>query len=919
MRDNGGRTAYARRFCTTRSMVMTMAVLSTLTVGSRARAVEAQADTQTDRSGDPVEEVVVTGRYYDAAARLVEERKENSAVTNLLGADDISRVGDSSVAAALRRITGLTLVNDQFVYVRGLGERYSSTTLNGSRVPSVDLTRNVMPLDLFPTYVVESLEVQKSFTADQPAAFGGGNVDIRTEGVPAGLVFGIELGTSWNEEAGGSVFSYSGGDDDAWGTDDGTRALSDELLRQTHRFRGDIGVQSILADLRAQEDPASTLADARTINRQLALKLNRDISLKEQDVDPDVNVKGYVGNSFFVGEDVEVGLLISGAYENGWRESTRLKRNFRFPDERTDEEVQSTFGVNITGSGNLGLRYAEEHEVVFSSLFLRNTDDETALRTFFNENRERGSASGFQDVRLKFEEREILINQWRGSHRLGLATRDLAERFLPDRLVALVPNDLEVTWFYSDSDAATDIPSEVNVALAGPADPQSGKILAPAVRTVAEAADYRFTELDDQVQDHGWEVRWPLYFEDSFLELSGGYRHTRQARTYEQVQFTLGVFRVDDRATLGLPLGEVFSDGMIMNPLNNFELQRSGANNESYIAATMTDAWFGSVDWTFRETWRLAAGARWEQYRQLALDWNPFGYDIASPVVTTDPDVLLSNSFAKDDVYPAVSLTWISDFLAETFQLRFGYSETVTRPDLREITGASYVDPLTNDLVFGNPGVIPAELVNYDIRAEWFFSNGDNFTVSLFYKDIDNPIEFFEAPASDTNIAREIVNAESAEIYGIELEVLKELGFIHEWLEPFYLQGNFTFQESELIAGSEASAPTNPEREMTNAAPFIANVQLGFDALNGRHSATLVYNVFDERLFVAGRLGAPDGFEQPFHSLDATYAWYPTGSIKVKGKIQNLLGESVRIEREGVTTFDEDVGRTFAVSVSWDF
>src|SRR5690606_29740258 len=134
--------------------------------------------------------------------------------------------------------------------------------------------------------------------------------DIRSKGVPDGLVFGLELGTGYNNEAGGKVATYAGGDDDAWGTDDGTRALSGELLRQTHRFRGEIGTQSILSDLRAQEDPAATLADARAINRQLALELNRNLTLQEQDVDPDLDVKGYFGNSVFVGEDLELGFLV---------------------------------------------------------------------------------------------------------------------------------------------------------------------------------------------------------------------------------------------------------------------------------------------------------------------------------------------------------------------------------------------------------------------------------------------------------------------------------------------------------------------------------------------------------------------------------------------------------------------------------
>ncbi len=767
--------------------------------------------------------------------------------------------------------------------------------------------------------MVDSLEVQKSYTADQPAAFGGGNVDIRTRGLPTGLVAGIEAGAGYNTETGGHVYSYSGGDDDVWGTDDGTRDLSPTLLQQARRFNGEVGIQNILADLRAQEDPGATLAEAQTINRNLARELYRDISVKRNKTTPDVELKGYVGNLFPIGQDLEFGLLVSGVYQNKWRESTNVNRNYRFPDERTDTEQESTNSVDITGNGNFGIRYTDDHEINFTTLYLRNTDDKTSLRDFFNENHERSSGRGFQDVHEKYEEREILVNQWRGTHRFGLATRDLADGFLPEKLVSLIPNDLEFDWFHSDSDAKTHIPNEVTVSREGLADPDTGVVTDPVVRTVAEAADFRFTKLHDRLEDYGWQLVMPLDLGDTRLSLSGGYRHTRQVRTYEQTEFTLGLFGTDDPSILAQPLGDVFSDAVITDPNNNFELQRSGANNESYIAATMTDAYFGSVDWLLWDTWRIAAGLRWEQYSQVALDWNPFGYEVTAPVVTTDPQTLLSNAFMKDDLYPSVSLTWISDWLADTFQLRLGYSRTVTRPDLREITASSYIDPLTNDLVFGNPGVEPAELDNYDIRAEWFQDSGDNYAVSVFYKDIANPIEFFESPTSDTNIAREIINADSAEIYGVELEVLKELAFLGPRFEPFYVQTNLTFQQSELVAGPRASAPTNQKRDLSNAAPFIANVQLGYDSMNGRHSATVVYNVFAKRLFVAGRLGAPDGFEQPFHSLDLTYSWYASQALTVQGKVQNLLGESVQIKRGGVTTFERDEGRTVAMKVSWTF
>jgi outer membrane receptor protein involved in Fe transport len=285
--------------------------------------------------------------------------------------------------------------------------------------------------------------------------------------------------------------------------------------------------------------------------------------------------------------------------------------------------------------------------------------------------------------------------------------------------------------------------------------------------------------------------------------------------------------------------------------------------------------------------------------------------------VTTDVDTLANGVFNEDRVYPAAGITYMGDFWAETFQLRLGYSETAIRPDLREITDSSYIDPITGDLVRGNSGVVPSDIENIDLRAEWYFSSGDNVTVTLFQKDIRNPIEFFEIPASDTTVAREIINAESGQVRGVEIEMLKELAFLGGIFDTLFIQGNLTLQDSELVAGQKANVPTNPVRKLSGASDYVANFMIGYDSRNARHTASMMYNVFGERLYVAGRNGAPDGFEQPFHSLDLTYFWYPSERLTFKAKAQNLLGEKIQIERDGVITFEEDPGTVYSVSISW--
>ena len=880
-----------------------------------ALAQQGQDQAPQNDSQTPIEEVVVVGRFLSSSEQVANERLADPSVVDTLGAETISRLGDSSAAAALRRMPGLSLVSEKFVYVRGLGERYSSTTLNGAVIPSPDLTRNVIPLDVFPTSVIESLRVQKAWSPDMSANFGGGAVDIRTRGIPQGLDIDLELGTGTNSESTGKALTYPGGGDDNLGTDDGTRALSPTLASALNEYQGKIDVQSIFTILQ-RADSTATFADAQAVNRNLALALDRNIGIHETSTGPDGSMKFSVGDSFDMNDNWQFGFLAGTTYDSSWRKTTRLSRNFNFPDERTDTVNESTHSVNLTGTVNMGLHFTEDHEISTTTLYLRNTDDRTGIEDFFNENGQISDGRGFRDYRIKFEERSLRTNQMQGSHYIGAATREMFPRLTG--WLDWLPEETNISWYYSDSKATTDIPNEVTVGATTITDPVTAEVLSNAVKQQSAAANYRFTDLGDTVRDNGWAITLPLSTRRSTVELKGGGGHAEKARTYRQTELSFGPRSVADIATLSGPLDQVFSDANVLDPANDYVLARVGTNSQSYIAATMTDSVFGMVDWTYNDKWRLTGGARWEDYRQVALDWNPYGFTETDPQIATDPDTLAKAAFQSDDVFPSMSFTFMpGQFWADTFQLRFGWSQTSVRPDLREITDATYIDPITQIVTRGNSGVVPADVENYDLRAEWHFTSGDNFTVTYFDKNIDNPVEYFESPASDTTIAREIVNAESARVNGFELEGLKRLGFIGDFFEPFFLQGNLTLQDSNLVAGPRADTPTNPIRKLAGASDYVVNFMLGYDSPNAKHTVSLIYNVFGERLYVAGRNGAPDGFEQPFGSLDMTYSWYPTDSLTFKAKAQNLLGDTIQIERAGIRTYEQDPGQTFAMSVQW--
>jgi outer membrane receptor protein involved in Fe transport len=796
--------------------------------------------------------------------------------------------------------------------------------LNNANVPSPDLTRNVLPLDIFPAEILEALAVQKSYSPDMPAAFGGGNVNILTRGIPDEPIVSIEVGSGFNSASDSDGLTYVGGHDDSLGTDDGTRAMPAAIDTAIQEYRGDISTTGILAGLNRDGNP-HLISQAETLNRELATSLYRNIDFQEESLSPDASLEASLGNRWFFGESDQwqfgaLGLL---SYDNIWRNRERTVRNVLNPSEEFFHEQRTTNEVAATSIVNLGLSFTSDHTVTTSSIFLRNTEDESALAAGHTFNFVRASGRGFRDYRIRFEEREMRSNQIRGRHVVGLDTVEIF-RFLDRPWL----EGLTYDWYYSDSTAETDIPSEILISAEDIVDPATGAVLSTALRRSGSAANYRYTELDDEVESYGWDLLKPI----GNVDVSGGWDYSRKGRGYLQDELMLGTTAAAAAPILVGTPGSVLTDTNLLNPVNRFGLGIGGIGTESYLAAQTVEGAYLKTDATIGDSWRLSGGMRWEQFQQVSLPIDPLQFDVrvgqsVIPVTGTDPqqnaENLLPSVFLEDDTYPALSATYMRpEFWAETFQLRFGVSETVARPDLREISDASYIDPLTEARVRGRPGLKTSPITNFDVRAEWFFDSGDNFTLSLFYKDIEDPIETAEGAGSDNNVFVTFVNAESAEVGGLEIEWLKSLSSLSDrwgrWVEPFFFAGNVMLSDSELIVGDVGLDLTNPVRPMTAHSDYVANVQLGFDSSNGAHSWSLVYNTFAERIFFAGRGGAQDTYEQPFDALDLVYSYHPTERLSLKFRVQNILDEHLKLENAGVTVLEQTVGTTAKVDVKWD-
>jgi hypothetical protein len=882
---------------------------------------------QQEEEDKVIEEVVTTGtRLKGSAQAVLQERQNQAFVADILGADQISRTGDSDAASALRRVTGLTLVDGKFIYVRGLGERYSSTQLNGQGVPSPDPTRSVVPLDLFPSSVIESLSVQKSFSPDMPAHFGGGNVNIRTKSIPTEFVFRVQGSIGSNTNNSDDGFFYDGGSTDFSGRDDGTRALPSVIRNSLASAQSGAGVEGSNAFPVTLED-----------RQEFLQALNFDIGPDVKSIDPNTGVGATLGNVYKLKGDSKIGFLSTFAYNQNWTVRDEVNGNnqgsvgcSQLPDELVNEEGrcfgQTLEGVtterNVTWSGllNLGYEFNKNHKIELTNVLLHDSRDRVRVRDFIDVNETEFGEREFNRVDILFEERRMNSNQIKGTHNF------------PQLYNAYFD------WYGGTARARRQAPGGLDITFQD--NIENGVVVSQQLQDVsATNAILQFQELRDVVETTGWNAGIPIFGNGYELEFKIGASFFEKVRDADNVQLEIPHRAISDEFTFGGRIDEIFSDENISNP-DFFDsstgqgiFQSQTADGDRFVAATKIDAFYFLTDAFIANKWRITGGFRFERFQQLSI---PFAANTNQFSVTTEEIEQLI--FEEDEFFPSLALTYT---INEQQQFRFNYSQTTVRPDLRDISTTFFIDPLTEFLVRGTPLLQSSSLDNFDARWEWYLSGGNNFSVALFYKDIDTPIELIElgtVGGAAPNLLT--ANGESGELSGIEAEFLHDLGFISDKLSNFFITGNVTFSDSEVVLGavdddeislfetqlldaldatSASNIVTNNVRRLVGHSEWVANLQLGFDSLNGEHSATLVYNAFGPRIIIPGARGNEDAEEETFNSLDLVYSYFPNFASSIKVSIRNILDERKQITQNNLDVLRENTGINFGVSYTWDF
>jgi len=828
--------------------------------------------------------VVIVPHISGSLASVLEERRQDVAVANILGSEQISKAGDSDAAGALKRVTGLTLVGGRFIFVRGLGERYSSTLLNGANVPSPDPTRRVVPLDLFPSGIIDSIAVQKSFTPEMPAEFGGGTVQLRTKRMPEAPFLEAEGGIGYNSQATGKDgLAYDGGSYDWTGYDDGSRDMSPLLaaasadgtrVKEYSRFTGE----------------GYTREELQAIGRSLDANYN----IYDKTIPPNYSFAAAGGKPFQPREDVTIGFLAAMDYDNKWDTTVQQRTDYVVGGGELVPENNYTYyttgnKIDLSGFVTVGADLGDHNSLTYNWMLLRSTSNLTQRYAGFNKDAAGGDVQ-FTD--LEWIERQLISNQLLGEHTIPKLW------------------DLTLKWNYTSATAKTDEPDSRSYRY----DPDT---LTPQTDDLIfslrnDSNQRRWGSLEDNSDTLNIDLVQPLQFwQKADLSVLAGCSSVKKDRTS-----TLRRFAFQSRGPVsGDPelRRNPNPDFIIYDPTivpNGWQINEVTIPTDSYTAEQTLDAWYLSLDFLYNDWLRLGGGLRQEKSEQSVSTFDILG-EGNTPVVS---------NLDTDDPFWSFSTTLIFG----NHQIRAGYGQTINRPDFKELSPAIYKDPLLDRFIKGNPKLIQAYIDNYDLRWDWYFDQGEFVSLGVFYKQFSNPIETVVLPGAAQITSFD--NAESATNSGIEFELYKNLDFIGkwwgtpEWWGKWYVNTNYAWINSEIkLSELNSSVQTSATRPLQGQSPYVWNFQLGYDDLDRGINTALLYNVFGERIVDVGTNGAPDIYQQPFPQLDFVYSQTLWDNWKFKFRARNLLDSEVEITQGDKTRRYFKLGREYKVAVEWSF
>ncbi len=773
-------------------------------------------------------EIVVTGQRTPNITRSAPE------VVSILSSADIARTGEGDIAGALSRVTGLSVVGNGFVYVRGLGDRYSLALLNGSPLSSPEPLKRVVPLDLFPTSVVASSLVQKSYSVNFPGEFGGGVINLTTKAVPKDAFFQIGGALSVDSQATSRLgYTHYGSSIDWTGFTNANRnlppALSAYLSSGERISAGNVDTQEI----------AGQLFNGRNavVQRNDNLPANASLSLS-------------AGKSWDVADDVRLGLIATAGYSNKWRNRDTLQQtasNLELTQRELDFRRFITDNrIVVNGLLGFGLE-VEDHKFRWTNLYIRDTLKQSRLGIGSRATTSLTATLLQQDT--AWFERQLI-----DSH----AVAEL-------KLTPEISFDIRGGYANSQREAPMEYSFEYfrsNIA----EDPFGNAFVNRLNNGQQGSANASFSDLNEDLWSYGLDLSYKI---SPKFTATIGYAFTDVSRRTERRDFLVRAPSSFPTAVAGL------RPDLLLNPnvINAFDIELIDVNegNPVFQADLRNDAAYAQIQADILDGLSINAGVRYETALQTV-----------SPVqVFKVPTISLASTRLKNDYWlPAVTLTYE---VTPEMQLRLNASKTIARPQFRELIFQRYFDPEANRNFNGNPLLTDSQLYNAEARYEWYFARDQRVSVAGFFKRIDNPIETFSS-FNDNSIISSYANAPRADLYGAELEAQKY--FSLESLGDAFASRravavvNYTYTQSKLRvkAGDPVAVFAQSSRNatdffrdgvpLTGQSDHLANLQLGLEDTDRLSQQTILVTWASQRVTSRGAGLQADIIEKPGFRVD---------------------------------------------------
>lgn len=806
-----------------------------------------------------LKEVTVTAverRNTDAA--MIQVAKNSPVIVSNVSAQEISRTQDTNAGEVIRRVPGVSLIDDKFVMVRGLSQRYNNVWVNGGAVPSSEADSRAFSFDIIPSSQIDNLTIVKSPTAEYPADYSGGFIIVNTKEIPAENSFNIAVGGNWNTSSAFQNFSYSkGSGTDFLGFDNGLRSLNG-------------GIHAALnPQLDANGKPVGDYATSLLGNG-----FNNDWLIKNKKPLGDLKLAASLNQRWMLGGRT-LGMLAALNYTNEYRTYENMENNlYGIYDAANDKpnylrhSVDDQYNNNVRLGAMLNFTFLSKdgnHKYQLKNIFNQLATSRYTWRDGVS-----AQSNLERSAEYYYRSRTTYNGQLTGKHTFTSDALDwsigyaYANRHLPDRRRYLIDDALE-SGVYALS-TGNDISRE-------------------------------WTQLDEHILSLGVNDKHHFKFGNFEPDLQVGAYGEYRSREYQTRNFIYNWnvsdnnmpsdFRHSDIPTLLSSEANMGYDKLYLLEEKQMRNNYRGHNTlgAGYLALSLP---FGKLG--------IHAGVRFE-HNDMELISNSRDYEKSES----------SRHYKTDDVFPSLNTTYK---ISDQHQVRLSYGRSINRPEFREVSSSVYYDFDLASNVQGNTELKNCYVDNLDLRYEWYPSRGELISLAVFYKHFDSPIEWTYTVAGGTDLIYSYKNAKSANNYGVELDIRKNLGFIG--LKDFSWSFNGALIKSKVQFEKGAK---EEDRPMQGQSPYLINTGIFYKNAPLKMDIALLYNRIGKRIIGVGRSEGstgddsnsrvPHSYEMPRNTIDFSLAKKFGEHLELKLNVRDLLAEKIYYKQFADVTYSD--------------